>query len=70
MKNEQTDVYQLPDAVIKSIKENIINIRNSLVHLRESRENKIILPTEKNHDLLLPYLYVLRRIAEKIVIDR
>lgn len=70
MKNELTGINQLPDTTIKLIKENIINIRNCLVHLRESRENKVILPTEKNHDLLTPYLYILRRIAEKIVIDR
>ena len=70
MKNELTGVEQLTDATLKSIKENIVDIRNSLVHLRESRENKVILPTNKNDDLLTPYLYVLRRIAEKIIIER
>jgi len=70
MKNELTGISQLPESTIKTIKENIVNIRNSLVHLRESRENKVILPTEKNHDLLTPYLYILRRISEKIIIDR
>jgi hypothetical protein len=70
MKNEITGISQLPENTLKSIKDNIINIRNCLVHLRESRENKVIFPTEKNHDLLTPYLYVLRRIAEKIIIDR
>lgn len=70
MKNDLTGIAQLPENTIKVIKENIVNIRNSLVHLRESRENKVILPTEKNHDLLTPYLYILRRISEKILIDR
>ncbi len=70
MKNDLKGITQLPENTIKSIKENIVNIRNSLVHLRESRENKVIFPTEKNHDLLTPYLYILRRISEKIVIDR
>ncbi len=70
MKNEINGIAQLPENTLKSVKENIVNIRNSLVHLRESRENKVILPTHKNHDLLTPYLYVLRRIAEKIIIDR
>ena len=70
MKNELTGIEQLPENTIKTIKENIVNIRNSLVHLRESRENKIILPTAKNDDLLTPYLYLLRRIAEKTIIER
>ncbi len=70
MKNDLIGIAQLPENTIKTIKENIVNIRNSLVHLRESREYKVILPTEKNHDLLTPYLYILRRISEKIVIDR
>jgi hypothetical protein len=70
MKNDLKGIAHLPENTIKAIKENIVNIRNSLVHLRESRENKVILPTEKNHDLLTPYLYILRRISEKIVIDR
>lgn len=51
------------------IKKNIERIRNVLVHLRESRENKVILPTEKNDNLLLPYLYLIRRIAEKVAIQ-
>ncbi len=70
LKNEITSVTQLPESTIKAIKENIVSIRNSLVHLREYRENKVILPTNKNDDLLTPYLYLIRRISEKIVIDR
>ncbi|RXG21153.1 hypothetical protein [Leeuwenhoekiella aequorea] len=70
MKDSITSIEQLTENTIKSIKENIVNIRNSLVHLREYRENKVILPTDKNDNLLIPYIYLLRRIAEKIVIDR
>lgn len=55
--------------VIKNIKDNIEKIRNVLVHLRESRENKVILPTRKNDNLLRPYLYLLQRIAEKVAIQ-
>lgn len=51
------------------IKKNIEKIRNVLVHLRESRENKVILPTKSNDQQLLPYLFVLRRIAEKVAIN-
>lgn len=70
MKDSITGIEQLPDNIIKTIKENIVNIRNSLVHLREYRENKVIIPTDKNDNLLIPYIYLIRRIAEKIVIDR
>lgn len=51
------------------VKKNIEKIRNVLVHLRESRENKVILPTEENDNLLLPYLFLVRRIAEKVTIQ-
>jgi len=51
------------------IKKNIEKIRNVLVHLRESRENKVILPSPANNNKLLPYLYILRRIAEKVAIN-
>ncbi len=70
MNNSIEGIDQLADNTIKAIKENIVNIRNSLVHLREYRENKVILPTDKNDNLLMPYIYLIRRIAEKIVIDR
>jgi len=58
-----------PKNFIREIKTNIENIRNVLVHLRESRENKVILPTEKNDNLLMPYLHLIRRIAEQVSID-
>lgn len=57
-----------PKGIIKNIKSNVEKIRNVLVHLRESRENKVILPTPKNNDLLIPYLHLVQRIAEKIAI--
>jgi len=58
-----------PKGIIKNIKGNIEKIRNVLVHIRESRENKVILPTPKNSDLLIPYLHLVQRIAEKIAIQ-
>lgn len=67
MKNEIEGIEQLPENIIKVLKDNILNIRNCLVHLREFRENKVILPTEKNDNLLLPYLYLIRRISEQIM---
>ena len=57
-----------PKGIMKSVKSNIEKIRNVLVHLRESRENKVILPTPKNNNLLIPYLHLVQRIAEKIAI--
>lgn len=56
------------DNTLMTIKTNIEKIRNVLVHLRESRENKVILPTSDNEKKLIPYLYILRRIAEKVSI--
>jgi len=70
MNNEITGINQLSENTIKAIKDNIVSVRNSLVHLRESRENKVILPTKRNDNLLIPYLYLIRRIAERIIIDR
>ena len=54
--------------LLKMIVRRIDKIRNVLVHARESRENKVISPTSKNSKLLLPYLFLLRRIAEVIAI--
>jgi hypothetical protein len=64
---ESVDKLKKDDLVL--IKKNIEKIRNVLVHLRESRENKVILPTDKNDNLLLPYVYLIRRIAEKVAIQ-
>lgn len=55
-------------SVFDTLLKNIDSIRNVLVHARESRENKVILPTKKNEKSLLPYLYLLRRISEYIMI--
>lgn len=52
--------------ILKSIIDKIDKIRNVLVHIRESRENKVILPTKRNNHQLIPYLYLIRRIAEII----
>lgn len=59
----------LNNSTLKSVKENIEKIRNTIVHLRHSRENKVILPTPKNNELIKPYLYLVRRIAEKIALQ-
>lgn len=59
----------LNSSTLKSVKENIEKIRNTIVHLRHSRENKVILPTPKNNELIKPYLYLVRRIAEKIALQ-
>jgi hypothetical protein len=53
---------------IISIADRLDNIRNVLVHIRESRENKVILPTRGNNRKLIPYIYLIRRIAETIAI--
>lgn len=54
--------------ILKSIVDRVDKIRNVLVHIRESRENKVILPTKKNNHLLIPYLFLVRRIAETIAV--
>lgn len=54
--------------IISQIRKNIESIRNVLVHARESRENVEIKPTQRNSILLAPYLYLLRRIAETIIL--
>ena len=67
--NSKEDLSALGNPHLISIKENIEKIRNVLVHLRESRENKVILPTKKNDALLTPYLYCVKRLAEKLAIQ-
>lgn len=54
--------------ILKNIVDKIDKIRNVLVHIRESRENKVILPTKNNNHQLIPYLYLIRRISEIIAI--
>lgn len=65
---ESEDFDNAPPQIMIAIKRNIEKIRNTLVHLRESRENRVILPTRKNNNLILPYLYLVRRLAEKAAI--
>ena len=62
-------IDSLKDDDLILIKKNIERIRNVLVHLRESRENKVILPSQNNNQKLQPYLWLIRRIAEKVAIN-
>lgn len=55
--------------LVKKVKRQLEKIRNVLVHIRESRENKVILPTERNSDFLRPYLYLIQRIAEHVAMN-
>lgn len=67
--NDKEGLKTITDNTLVTIRNNIEKIRNVLVHLRESRENKVILPTSDNDKLLIPYLYILRRLAEKVAIQ-
>lgn len=42
-------------------------IRNCIVHAREKRENKVILPTKQNDLLLFHYIPILDRMARQLV---
>lgn len=64
--NNSDEIEKPHPDVMKSIKERIDKLRNVLVHVRESRENKVILPTRHNTDLLVPYMHLIRRIAEVV----
>lgn len=66
--NKVEDITNPPKGIMISIRKNIDTIRNVLVHARESRENVVIKPTHRNNLLLKPYLYLLRRISEVVVI--
>ncbi len=57
-----------PKDILSTIRRNLETIRNVLVHARESRENVVIKPSPKNSELLRPYLYLIRRIAETVII--
>lgn len=46
----------------------LTKIRNSLVHARERRENKVILPGKANNKLLAHYVPVIARVAEQIAL--
>jgi hypothetical protein len=47
----------------------LTKIRNALVHIREKRENRIILPTNKNNTIIKRYIPVIQRCAEQIAIN-
>lgn len=66
--NNENEAKNPHKDIIKSIIDRIDKIRNVLVHIRESRENKVILPTKKNNHLLVPYLFLARRLAEIVAI--
>ena len=66
--NDESSIDKPPKQIMRTVKNNIERIRNTMVHLRESRENKVILPTEKNNHMIIPYLFVVRRLAEKVAI--
>lgn len=63
---DKDSIQTMIDSDLLKFVKNIDRIRNVIVHLRESRENKVILPTNRNNNLLSPYLFLLRRIAEKV----
>jgi uncharacterized pyridoxamine 5'-phosphate oxidase family protein len=48
--------------------DHLTKIRNSLVHARERRENKVILPGKANNKLLGHYVPVIARVAEQIAL--
>ena len=48
--------------------DHLTKIRNSLVHVRERRENKVILPTRKNNSILRHYIPLIRRMAEQVAL--
>lgn len=67
-KEKKKEKDRLKQELINSIADRIEKIRNVLVHIRESRENKVIFPTRNNNRKLLPYLYLIRRMSEIIAI--
>lgn len=48
--------------------DHLTKIRNSLVHARERRENKVILPDSSNNKKLKHYIPLIRRVAEQIAL--
>jgi hypothetical protein len=63
-KEKKKEKEKIKQDLINSISDRIERIRNVLVHIRESRENKVIYPTKNNNTKLLPYLYLIRRMSE------
>jgi hypothetical protein len=48
--------------------DHLTKIRNSLVHARERRENKVILPSTQNNARLRHYIPLIQRVAEQIAL--
>jgi hypothetical protein len=48
--------------------DHLSKIRNSLVHARERRENKVILPSSQNNARLRHYIPLIQRVAEQIAL--
>lgn len=65
-KEKRKEKEKIKQDLINTISDRIERIRNVLVHIRESRENKVIYPTKNNNTKLLPYLYLVRRMSEVI----
>lgn len=65
-KDKKKEKERLKQEVINAISDRIERIRNVLVHIRESRENKVIYPTKNNNKKLQPYLFLIRRMSEII----
>jgi len=66
---EYSKINNNPDnvpSIMDNIYNNIIKIRNVLVHARESHQNTSISPNIDNENLLKPYLYIVQRMAEVI----
>lgn len=66
--NNSSSKTEYSDKEFEKIIHNLWKIRNTLVHLREVREDKVILPGKKNDELIKPYLFIIRRLAEKMAI--
>ena len=66
---DEAEIENPPKDIMKKVVDRLDKVRNVLVHIRESRENKVILPTRKNHNQLYAYVFLLRRIAEKVAFN-
>jgi hypothetical protein len=53
---------------LASLYDSLKDIRNCLVHARERRENKVILPTDGNHKLIARFDPVIARIAQQVAL--
>ena len=62
--NNENELDNPSNDLIKKVVDRLDKLRNVMVHIREYRENKAILPTRSNNRKLLPYLYLIRRVAE------